>query len=40
MDYKNIYNNIITKAKSDKTRSKQKQYFESHHIIPKSLGGQ
>lgn len=39
MNYKNIYNNIIINAQSQ-TRSKGNTvYYESHHIIPKSLKG-
>jgi hypothetical protein len=38
MDYNKIYLSIIRHAKSQ-TRSKCLGYYESHHIIPKSLGG-
>ena len=38
MDYLRIYNNIIKNA-SLKERSKKDSYFEKHHILPKSLGG-
>lgn len=36
MNYKNIYNNLITKAKE---RVSLNEYYEFHHIIPKSIGG-
>jgi hypothetical protein len=44
MDYLSIYNSIIDRAKSEKRRRKSKKdrtyiYYESHHIIPKCLGG-
>ncbi len=45
MNYINIYYNIILKAKLDKSRVKYKRnnsiktYYESHHILPKSLSG-
>lgn len=35
MDYKSVYFNIINRAK---TRTLV-EYFEKHHIVPKSLGG-
>lgn len=38
MKYINIYNSIIENAKSQQ-RNKGDAYYESHHIIPKSLGG-
>ena len=38
MDYLKIYNNIIKNA-SLKERSKKDNYFERHHILPRSLGG-
>jgi len=39
MDYKKVYNNLISAAKS-KNRSKSKEnYFELHHILPKCIGG-
>ena len=37
--YTNWYFNIIKNAKS-KNRSKELEYYENHHIIPKSLGGE
>jgi hypothetical protein len=38
MNYTKIYNNIIINAK-ELNRSKKSEYLESHHIIPKSIGG-
>lgn len=38
MNYKKIYDAIIEKAKLD-NRIKGVVYYESHHIVPKSLGG-
>lgn len=37
MDYKTIYNNLITSRKS--LVKQNGIYYEKHHIIPKSLGG-
>jgi hypothetical protein len=44
MDYKKIYDNIISKAKSEiriKLNKKDPNYiyYEKHHILPKCLGG-
>lgn len=39
MDYFKIYNNIISKAKSENRKKDKDNYYENHHIIPKSLGG-
>jgi len=36
--FKKWYDNIIKNAKSQ-NRSKKENYFEKHHILPKSLGG-
>ena len=36
MNYKKVYDNLIINARN---RSKQLDYFETHHVIPKSLGG-
>ena len=33
------YNSIINKAKSQERSKKDGNYYEKHHIIPKSLGG-
>lgn len=38
MNYQKIYNNIIENAKTQ-NRQKGTVYYESHHIVPKSLGG-
>lgn len=38
MNYKKIYNSIISNAIS-KHRSKKDSYFENHHIKPKCIGG-
>jgi hypothetical protein len=38
MNHKQIYQNIINKSKSQH-RSKKDSYYEKHHIIPKSVGG-
>lgn len=44
MDYKKIYDAIISKAKFEesvriKKKKEKKEYYETHHIIPKCLGG-
>lgn len=40
MDYQNIYNQIIERAKSaDRKKVKGGTYFENHHTIPRCLGG-
>lgn len=40
MDYQRIYNQLIENAKlADRKKVKGGQYFERHHIIPKSIGG-
>lgn len=38
MNHKQIYQNIIDKSKLQ-CRSKKDSYFEKHHIIPKTMGG-
>jgi hypothetical protein len=38
MNHEQIYNKIINNAKSQ-IRSKKDSYFERHHIIPKTVGG-
>jgi len=40
MDYQNIYDQLIQKARNEKRVYKQEVYFERHHIIPKCLGGE
>ena len=37
--YTKWYYNIINKAKSENRVKSKETYYESHHIIPKSLGG-
>lgn len=39
MDYKKIYNQIIKKAKTEDRIKTTDYYYESHHIIPKCIGG-
>lgn len=44
MNYKNIHDNIINKAKSENRKKLNKDdenfiYYEKHHILPKCLGG-
>lgn len=38
MNYQRIHDTIISRALSE-NRSKKDNYFEEHHILPKSLGG-
>lgn len=38
MNYQKIYTKIVERAQSE-SRSKNNQYYEKHHIIPRSLGG-
>ncbi len=44
MDYKRIYDNLMESRlllKEDRIKlKKQGEYFEAHHIIPKSMGGE
>jgi hypothetical protein len=40
MDYKKIYDQIIENAKSEDRIKSPNYYYESHHIIPKCLGGE
>ena len=40
MNYKNIYNKIVEKAISLNRKKKNGEYYESHHIIPKCIGGE
>lgn len=37
--YTTWYNNIVRAAQSEQRKKHNGTYFESHHIIPKSLGG-
>lgn len=39
MDYKKIYESIIEKANSENREKGNGIYYESHHIVPKCLGG-
>ena len=39
MNYKNIYDQLISKRQANVLVKSRKQYCETHHIIPKSLGG-
>jgi hypothetical protein len=39
MDYKRIYEKIVQKAKIENRIKSQSLYYESHHILPKCLGG-
>ena len=38
MEYKSLYNKIIENAQKD-LANRHDGYYEKHHIIPKSLGG-
>lgn len=41
MNYEKIYNDIISKAKSeDRKKVKGGVYYEAHHIIPRCMGGE
>jgi hypothetical protein len=40
MDYKLVYDNIISKAKSKNRYKGFETYYEAHHIIPKCMGGE
>ena len=37
--YYHTYNRIIEKAKLQNRVKSKENYYESHHIIPKSMGG-
>lgn len=39
MEYKKIYDSIVYNAKLQNRKKKTGIYYESHHIIPKCLGG-
>ncbi len=39
MDYQQLYNDIIQKAKSQNRQKGQGVYYEKHHITPKCVGG-
>jgi hypothetical protein len=40
MNYKNIYNKLMIKAKSEIRVKSDTVYYEAHHIKPKSFGGE
>ena len=40
MDYKNIYQQLINKAKLENRKKSNTVYYEAHHIKPKSFGGE
>lgn len=39
MNYEKIYDQIIQRAKSENRKKRCGIYYESHHIIPKCMGG-
>jgi hypothetical protein len=39
MNYKKIYDNLIAKRKIEKLFKEQSYYCETHHIIPRCIGG-
>ena len=39
MNYEKIYNDIISKARSEDRKRTKGIYYEGHHIIPRCLGG-
>lgn len=39
MDYQKIYNNIIENARLENRNKGISEYYESHHIIPRCMGG-
>lgn len=39
MDYQNVYNSIIDKARIENRKKTKATYYEAHHILPKCLGG-
>jgi hypothetical protein len=40
MNYKNIYQKLITKTKLEDRKKSDTVYYEAHHIKPKSFGGE
>lgn len=40
MNYKDIYDKLIVKAKSENRKKSDRVYYEAHHIKPKSFGGE
>lgn len=39
MNYKKIYENLITRAQNSNRTKGRGKYYEVHHILPKALGG-
>jgi hypothetical protein len=39
MNYQKIYDNIIQKARTENRIKSKEIYYESHHVLPKCLGG-
>lgn len=39
MNYQRIYDQIVSRAKQEKRKKDGGTYYESHHILPKCLGG-
>lgn len=39
MNYSKIYKDLVNKAKDSKRSKVSSTYYESHHILPKSMGG-
>lgn len=39
MNYEEIYKSIIDRAKKENRIKSSDIYYESHHIIPRSIGG-
>jgi hypothetical protein len=40
MNYEKIYNDLISKARSEDRKRTKGIYYEGHHIIPKCMGGE
>ena len=40
MNYEKIYNDLMTKARSENRKKGKGVYYEAHHIVPKCLGGE
>jgi hypothetical protein len=39
MNWKGIYDNLISKARSENRIKNSEIYYENHHIIPRHMGG-
>jgi len=39
MDYQKIYDDLISRAKSENRKKGEGVYYEAHHILPRCLGG-